>query len=152
MTHICVDNLTIIGSDNVLSPGRRQAIIWTSVGILLIEPLGTNFSEILIEIIAFSVKKMHLKMSGYWRPFCLGLNELIVIFISDRGSSSWPVALKSVTNYSGQKVGPRSSQLKWNDVIVPWWTVDSIVILTLAPNYCEKIQNGWISDKVFCPL
>ena len=37
-----------IGSDNGLSPGRRQAIIWTNVGILLIEPLGTNFSEILI--------------------------------------------------------------------------------------------------------
>ena len=74
--HICVDNLTIIGSDNGLSPGRRQAIIWTNFGILLIEPLGTNSSEILIEIITFSVKEMHLKMSGNWWPFCLGLNEL----------------------------------------------------------------------------
>ena len=27
MTHICVSNLTNIGSDNALSPGRRQAII-----------------------------------------------------------------------------------------------------------------------------
>ena len=27
MTHICVGNLTSIGSDNGLSPGRRQAII-----------------------------------------------------------------------------------------------------------------------------
>ena len=35
-----------IGSDNGLSPGRRQAIIWTNAGILLIEPLWTNFSEI----------------------------------------------------------------------------------------------------------
>ena len=70
-------NLTIIGSDNGLSPGRRQAIIWTNVGILLIKPLRTNFSEILIEIIIFSVKKMHLKMSsGNWRPFGLDLNEL----------------------------------------------------------------------------
>ena len=34
VTHICVGNLTIIGSDNGLSPGRRQAIIWTSAGIL----------------------------------------------------------------------------------------------------------------------
>ena len=41
--HICVGNLTIIGSDNGLSPGRRQAIIWTNAGILLIGPLGTNF-------------------------------------------------------------------------------------------------------------
>ena len=54
VTHICVSDLTIIGSDNGLSPGRRQAIIWTNVWILLIGPLGTNFSEILIEILVFS--------------------------------------------------------------------------------------------------
>ena len=46
VTHICVGNLTTIGSDIGLSPGRRQAIIWTNTGILLIGPLGTNFSEI----------------------------------------------------------------------------------------------------------
>ena len=50
VTHICVGKLTIIGSDNGLSPGRRQAIIWTNPGILLIGPLETKFSEILIEI------------------------------------------------------------------------------------------------------
>ena len=33
-----------------LSPERRQAIIWTNAGILLTGPLGTKFSEILIEI------------------------------------------------------------------------------------------------------
>ena len=77
VTHICVGKLTIIGSDNGLSPERRQAIIWTNVGILLIGPLGTNFSEILIGIQTFSFKKMHLKMSSAkWRPLCLGLNEL----------------------------------------------------------------------------
>ena len=69
---------TTTGSDNGLSPDRRQAIIWTNVGILLIGPLGTNFSEILIRIQTFSFKKMHLKMSfAKWRPFCLGLNVLI---------------------------------------------------------------------------
>ena len=79
VTHICVGNLTIIGSDNGLSPGRRQAIIWTNVGILLIGPLGSNFSEMLIEIHTFSFKKIHLKMSsGKWRPFWLGLNVLRV--------------------------------------------------------------------------
>ena len=76
VTHICVIKLTIVASDNGLSPGRRQAIIWTNVGILLIGPLGINFSENLIEIYTFSFRKMHLKMSGKWRPFCLGLNEL----------------------------------------------------------------------------
>ena len=75
-THICVGKLTIIASDNGLLPGRRQAIIWTNAGILLIGPLGTNFNEILIEIHTISSKKMHLKMSAKWHPFCLGLNVL----------------------------------------------------------------------------
>ena len=46
VTHICVGKLIIIGSDNGLSPGRRQAIIWTNAGILLIGLSGTTFSEI----------------------------------------------------------------------------------------------------------
>ena len=49
-----------------------------SAEILLIRPLGTKFSEILIEIHTFSFKKMHLEMSyAKWRPYCLGLNVLI---------------------------------------------------------------------------
>ena len=78
VTHICVSDLTSIGSDNDLSPGGRQAIIRTNAGILLIRPLGTNFSEFLVEILIFSLKKMRLKVSSTKRPpFCLGLNELI---------------------------------------------------------------------------
>ena len=42
VTHLCVSKQTIIGSDNGLSPGRRQAIIWTNAGILLVGPLGTK--------------------------------------------------------------------------------------------------------------
>ena len=77
VTQICVGNLTIIGSDNGLSPGRHQAITWTNAGLLLIRPWGTNFSEILIGIQTFSFKKMHLKMSSAkWRNICLGLNVL----------------------------------------------------------------------------
>ena len=53
VTHICVSKLTTIGSDNDLSSGRREAIIWTSAGILWIGPLGTNFSENLIGIQTF---------------------------------------------------------------------------------------------------
>ena len=64
VTHICVSKLTIIGSANGLSPGRRQAIIWTNAGILLIRPLGTNFNEILIEMLTFSFMKMCLKVSS----------------------------------------------------------------------------------------
>ena len=86
VTHICVGKLTIIGSDNGLSPDRRQAIIWTNAGILSIGPLGTKLSEKLIEIHMFSFKKMHLKMSsGKWRLFGLGLNELMEVVVAITG-------------------------------------------------------------------
>ena len=82
VTQICVSKFTIIGPDNGLSPIRRQAIIWTNAGILVIRTLGTNFTEILIEIHTFSNKKMHLKISsGKCRPFCLGLN--VLTFVND---------------------------------------------------------------------
>ena len=75
--HLYASRLTIIGSDNGLSPLRRQAIIWTSAGILLISPLPTNFSEILIEIHAFFFKKIQVKMSpGKWWPLYTGLSVL----------------------------------------------------------------------------
>ena len=70
-------NWVLICSDNGLSPVRRQAIIWTNAGILLIGPLGTNFREIVIGIQTFSLTKLHLKTSSAkWRLSCLGLNEL----------------------------------------------------------------------------
>ena len=69
VTHICVGKLTIAGS----APSHYLNQCWNIVN----WTLGTNFSEILIEINTFSFKKMHLKISSRrWRPFCLGLNVL----------------------------------------------------------------------------
>ena len=98
VTHICVSKLSIIGSDNGLSPGRRQAIIWTNAGIVLIWTLGTNFSEILSKIHAFSFKKMYLKMSSTkWRPFCVGLN--VLRFPNILPGKLWERQEKSVLEY-----------------------------------------------------
>ena len=71
--HICVTKLTIICSNNGLSPGWYQAIIRTDAGILLIRPLGTKFGEILIEIHIYSSNKMHLKKL---RKFCFDFKML----------------------------------------------------------------------------
>ena len=77
--HISVSKFTIIGSDNGLSPGRRQAIIWTNAGILVMCTLGTHFREILIEIHKSLFKKNAFEMSSAeCRPFCHGLNRLNV--------------------------------------------------------------------------
>ena len=78
VTHRCVINLTFIGPGNGSSPGRRPAINWASAGILLTWSLRTNFFEVFIVILTFSFKKIHLKITSInWRPFCLGLNELM---------------------------------------------------------------------------
>ena len=100
MTHICVNKLATIGSDNGLSPDRRQAIIWTNGGILLIRPLGKNFSEIFIGIHTFSFKKNHLKLSSEkYKPFCPGLNVLNLTL--NLWHTSWihiPSAINSLKN------------------------------------------------------
>ena len=52
----------------------RLAVIWTITGMFSLELSETNFSEILIEIRAFSFKKKHLRLSpAELQPFCLGL-------------------------------------------------------------------------------
>ena len=76
--HICVGNLTIIGSDNRLSPGWGQVIIYLNQCWNIVNwTLRNKFNEISIGIQTFLFKKMHYKMSSAkWRPFCLGLNML----------------------------------------------------------------------------
>ena len=84
VTRICVGNVTIISSDNGLSPGRRQVIIWTSAGILLIGPLRIN-NEILFGVQTFPFTKIHLKMSSAkWRPFYPGLNVICKNHVHDK--------------------------------------------------------------------
>ena len=125
MTHICVSKLTIIGSDNGLSPCRRQAIIWTNAGILLIRTLGTNLSEIFSKIRAFSFKNMHLKMSSAKRrPFCLGLNVLTGI----RTWTSihayclmWDVIIHACPNFNGGWLN-----WAWRSYYIPLFSMDFI--------------------------
>ena len=111
VTHICVAYLTIIVSDNGLSPSRRQAIILTNSGLLLIRPLGANFSEILIEIDKFSFMKMDLKVSSAkWRPFCVGLNAL---------RWYWITIVLYVYRRPGRDVS--RGVILWNNVFLPFW-------------------------------
>ena len=83
--YIYSSKLTIIGSDNGLSPGQRQAIIWTNAGILLIQTLGAKVSEILSDIHTFpfeenafenAVCKMVATLS---QPQCINRVESVVM-------------------------------------------------------------------------
>ena len=69
VTYTCVSKLAIIGSNNGLSPGRRQAIFWSNAGIVLIGRLGTNCGEILIEVHAVSFKENAFEKLS--RPQCV---------------------------------------------------------------------------------
>ena len=104
--NICVGKLTIIGSDNGLSPGRRQAIIWTNAGILLFWTLDNNFqwnfdcnSNILIQENAIEnvcemasnlswsqcVNTLRPRQNGRHFPddifICIFLTEIVIISI-----------------------------------------------------------------------
>ena len=141
MTHICVGKLTILGSDNGLSPGRRQAIIWTNALISLIGPFGTNFSEILIGIHTFSFKEMQMKMaSAKWRPFCLGLSELI----------PWL--------HHHNIIGPRTDIFAWNTLAIvclpeifrPWYKLPGIFhgVLFLIQAWVLLLLLKWKSTQL----
>ena len=54
--HICVNKLTMIVSDNCLSPGRRQAVMWSNPGIFF---NGTNLRDISIKIHIFFHSRLH---------------------------------------------------------------------------------------------
>ena len=115
--HICVSRLTIIGSDNDLSPDRHQAIIWTYAAISSIGPMGTNLSEFLIKIYTFSFRKMQFQMSsGKWWPFGLGLNVLI----------QWPSTVDMKPNPCTGKV---TVQIAGNQkTLQPWIFLISIFL------------------------
>ena len=88
--------LTLFGEIRVSEEFRidilyRRAIIWTNAVILLIGPIGTNFSEILIKMYIFSFKEMHLKLSsGNWRQFCLALNVYSTVMTKCGLLCRWP--------------------------------------------------------------
>ena len=96
--HICVNKLNHHWSRYklVLAPTRRQAIIWTSAGILLTGPLVTNFIAILFKIHILSFKKINFK--NVWkvaailsRPQCVR----ILIMICTNEFYSFPLTNQS---------------------------------------------------------
>ena len=144
MKHILVSKLTTIGSDNGLSPDRRQAIIWTNDGLLLIGPLGTNFSEILVEILTLSFKKMRLKVSSaIWRPSCLGLNVLSVT------SPVYFMNISYIYNSISETVLSVSFKTYWPNQIKSCRVKDSGDVMNCAKFTFRKIDeiknNAWVT-------
>ena len=115
MTHICASKLTIIDSDNGLSPGRRQVIIRTNAGILLIGSLGTNFSEILIKIFTFSFKKMHLKLSSEFGSHLVSASMCLKSIVA--GQHTFIFHFHCITNFNNQLLLILSNIFQWSVLI-----------------------------------
>ena len=106
VTHICVNKLTTTGSDNGLSPRRRQAIIWTNAGILLIRPLG---------------KKLQWHFNRNWN-----------IFIQENAFENIVCEMVSILSRP-QCVNSHQQQVAWDDfVCTVWlWSPNQVAILHL---------------------
>ena len=109
MAHICVSKQTTIGSNNGLSPGRRQAIIYTNAKILLIGPLGTNISEnsnIFIQENAFA--NVVCEMAAIWLQ-CVNYRIWMWRLINtDEGSDQPLIMIWYITDWTNSPI-----QLKW---------------------------------------
>ena len=115
----CVSYLAITGSDNSL--------------LLLIGPLGTNFSEILIQIHIHSCKKMYLKMlSAKWCLFRLGLNVL----------TQWGLS-KCLAFYTFNTMRPQ--QIGCKLYFTKHFFKDNSCVL--IQNQLKSVLNGWISNN-----
>ena len=55
------DHSYIIGSDNGLSPGRRQAIIWTNAGIL--QPVPSQWAILCWFVVILNTKLLRLSLN-----------------------------------------------------------------------------------------
>ena len=163
VTHIRVGTLTIIGSDNGLGPTRRQAIIWTNAWVLLIEQLGTNVSEIIIEIITFSFAKMRLRVSSAKRrPFCLGRNvlmhcgicemDLLITVDNDRLRNLWCFEIGCITLWGDRTVLCNNDlyTIGMQDRNTMLWNFNSILNVayhflrpSIKGNVIQYYRNNW---------
>ena len=134
MTHICVRKLTIIGSDNGLSPGRRQAIIWTDAGLLLIGTLGTNSSEILVEIYIFPLIKKsfgNVIRTFFGQLQCVKCRSRACIYI-------YVINIKSREISVVRHCSRRKAALKG----LKWWSCRGITPF----QYCDVIMGAMASQ------
>ena len=150
MTHICVGKLMRIDSDNGLSPGRRQVIIWTNAAILINGPLGTNLSEIVIEMQTFSLKKFvwkcRLRNIGHFVSALIGQTRLV----KGPWESIYSVARGLIVGFA--KV--RSSEIGYYhdrialkfDRASPWQHFSRIRVTLNSYLGCSRLCNIWRYD------
>ena len=160
VTHIYVSKIIIIGSDNGLLLGRRQAIIWTNAEILLIGPLGINFSDILIEINILFIqgnafenvvyKKASISSQPQWvnnnlAPGSgLALNRWLVTIWTNDGPVYWHICVtRQYSTYASFYICITV------DITIACSTVRSLLAQQLCrSNFFGQQEYGWKPRKI----
>ena len=155
VTPICVGEISKINSNSGLLPGRCQAIILANGGILLIGPLGTNISGILIEILAFSetVWNVCKTTTILHRVQCVSLICIFHIYVFHRQQPCWISSLPGAGN------GSRCRAANGWVHKFKWWCWWSPVFATNArgaewpyTEFTDKGINSWykIANEKHC--
>ena len=112
--------------------GRRQAFTWSNDGIVLIRTSGTNVGDIINEMKAFMFNKIHLNMwSAKWRPFCLGLHILRVIFQNTLRLTDCHVVLHMKEDIGGYS--------KWGYLLLSTWLAGILFYYRLGNNLLPQV-------------
>ena len=151
MRHICLGILTTIASDNGLSPGRCQAIIWTNGGTLLSGPSEIIFSKISIENHAFHIQECHLQNGVYfvspsmsWGIYnYLSMPDVFICFTKDL---MFHIKLEqSCCWWTWYKLGYISMMAV--DVLVPNW-LQTICSHHANPNPSGQTGTLWVDSSI----
>ena len=124
LTHICVSELIVIGSDNGLSPGWRQAIIWTNAG-NIVNKLQWNFnwnSNIFFQENVFEsvVCEMLAMLSRPQCVYSVGYLTVLMNRTYDKGTKYWKYVIHSCVQQSNKScLGYWRTQWKIEAYIIP---------------------------------
>ena len=146
--------LTIIVSDNGLSPDRHQAVLWTNAAILSIAHWEIYLSGFILKLHKFLLMEMHLIMSSVkWRPVCHRMKYCTSLRIW------WFIrhikTLKVVSHISCTFSQPTGNQLQWNDYSIKAQLGESRIFMSVANlpllNSLQQIsiQKLWIKWMLF---
>ena len=101
-----------------------------------IRSLETEFTEILIEMYTYSLERIHLKMSSAkWRPFCLGLNVLVMpVYCNQISTTKGEIAaIDGILSPNG---------FFWINILIHWHTLTDLRMNVFVKKITYVLDKG----------